>query len=74
MIAQNPRKVYRDPRPIAAETAAPYHLDLHTMPVPMLMREEFALRRQFGGRRHPGREVAERLAAVEVALMREDAR
>ncbi len=51
-------------------TTSAYHRDLWTADVPLLLRQEFALRRQFAGRQHPGKDVAERLAAVECALAR----
>ncbi|MDP9373886.1 MAG: hypothetical protein M3Q65_15810 [Chloroflexota bacterium] len=74
MIPQIRQSATANPTSDAIEHASAYHRDVWTADVPFLLREEYALRRQFGGRRHPGREVAERLAAVEVALMREDAR
>ena len=67
MIAQTDRPV---PVPLNDPEPAPsYHLDLTTMGVSALIREEFILRRRcLTGRSR--RWMVERLAAVEVALAR----
>ena len=65
----NPQRPHSPTVPTPAYPA--YHFDCRVLGVPALLREELVLRRQFAGKRHPGREVAERLAAVECALARE---
>lgn len=64
---------YTCPMTLLEVAPAQVHLDIQTLGVPALLREELALRRHLSERR-PGRHVVERLAAIEARFAREGTR